>query len=213
MKLERLTALLKIGTIIGSAGKSFERMEISIAVTILLMLSISVRVVCGQCVNEGCYNDPLEVLNSIKAYPYNYQQLLNAFYPINRAKPSSVIIAYFTNYTDPLPEECSLGTYPWRTYPGLNISYYHIEWYMWTTSPIWCEGTEFSFLEWGEYLPTMSSYLLFNKSSIFDLPSQIACIKTPATPGHYSTLGDVTTQVCICWIHRICTILHSIPGC
>ena len=87
-------------------------MEISITVTVLLTLLTSVRVVCGQCVNEDCYNDPLEVLNSIKAYPDNYQQLLNAFYPINRAKPSSVIIAYFTNYTDPLPEECSLGTYP-----------------------------------------------------------------------------------------------------
>ena len=49
-------------------------------------------------------------------YADNYQQLLNAFYPINRAKPSDVIVAYFTNYTDPLPEECSLGTYPWRTY-------------------------------------------------------------------------------------------------
>ena len=87
-------------------------MEISITVTVLLTLLISVRVVCGQCTYEDCYNDPLEVLNSIKAYPDNYQQLLNAFYPINRAKPSSVIIAYFTNYTNPLPEVCSLGTYP-----------------------------------------------------------------------------------------------------
>ena len=205
MKLKRLTALLKIGTIIGSAGKSFERMEISITVTVLLMLLTRVRVVCGQSANEDCYNDPLEVLNSIKAYPDNYQQLLNAFYPINRAKPSSVIIAYFTNYTDPPPEECSLGTYPWETYPGVNISYSHIKWYMWTTSPIWCEGTELNFLEWGEYLPTMSFYLLFNKSSIFDPPSQIACIKTPAIPIHYPTLGAVTTQVCICGF----TIFHN----
>ena len=173
-------------------------MEISITVSTLLTLLISIRVVCGQCAYEDCYNDPLEVLNSIKAYPDNYQQLLNAFYPINRAKPSSVIIAYFTNYTDPLPEECSLGTYPWRTYPGVNVSYHQIEWYMWTTSPIWCEGTEFIFLEWGEYLPTTSDYLLFNKSSIFDPPSQIACIKTPAIPGHHPTLGAVTIQVCIC---------------
>ena len=82
-----------------------------------------------------------------------------------------------------------LGPIHGRTYPGLNISYYHIEWYMWTTSPIWCEGTEFSFLEWGEYLPTMSSYLLFNKSSIFDLPSQIACIKTPAITWSLFNLG------------------------
>ena len=33
-----------------------------------------------------------------------YQQLLNAFYPINQARPSSIIIAYSNNYTDPLPE-------------------------------------------------------------------------------------------------------------
>ena len=180
-------------------------MEISITVTLLLILLTSVSVVCGQCAYEDCYDDPLEVLNSIKVYPDNYQQLLNAFYPINRAKPSSVIIAYFTNYTDPLPEECSLGTYPWRTYPGINISYHHIEWYMWTTSPIWCAGTEFNFLEWGEYLPAITFYLLFNKSSPFYPPSQIACIKTPAIPGHYQTLGDVTTQVSILYlIHRQC---------
>ena len=32
-------------------------------------------------------------LKAIKSYPDNYQQLLNAFYPINQARPSSVIIA------------------------------------------------------------------------------------------------------------------------
>ena len=50
--------------------------------------------------NQFCY-DSIEMLNAIKSSPDNYQQLLNAFYPINRAKSSSVIIAYFTNYTDP----------------------------------------------------------------------------------------------------------------
>ena len=73
-----------------------------------------------------------------QVYPDNYQQFLNAFYPINRAKPSSVMIAYFTNYTDPLPEECSLGTYPWRTYPRIytllyatlrTVLYYYYNYY------------------------------------------------------------------------------------
>ena len=46
------------------------------------------------------------------------------FTPINRAKTSSVVIAYFINYTDPLPEECSLGTYPWKTYPRIYTLLY-----------------------------------------------------------------------------------------
>ena len=175
--------------------------------TVLLTLFTSLRVVCTQCVaNEVC-DDPLEILKSIKAYPDNYQQLLNAFYPINRAKPSSVIMTYFTNYTDPLPEECSLGTYPWRTYPGINYTYHIIYWYMWTTSPIWSVGTDFKFLEFGEYLPTMSFYLLFNKSSPFYSPSQITCIKTQLIPDH-PTLGDVTTQVTSCIHYIIYNIIH-----
>ena len=182
-------------------------MDVLTRVTVLLTLFTSLRVVCTQCVvNEVC-DDPTEILNSIRANPDNYQQLLNAFYPINRAKPSSVIIAYFTNYTDPLPEECSLGANPWRTYPGVNISYHHIDWYMWTTSPIWCVGTNFKFLEFGEYLPAISFYLLFNKCSPFNWPSQIACIKTPLNPDSTSTLGYVTIQVLWC-IHYIIYILY-----
>ena len=180
-----------------------------VIVLLTLLMSSSLRVVFTQCaVKEPC-DDALEILESIKAYPDNYQQLLNAFYPSNRAKPSSVIIAYFTNYTDPLPEECSLGTYPWRTYPGINNPYYHnIHWYMWTTTPIHCMGTNFLFLEFGEYLPTMSFYLIFNKSSPFYLPSQIACIKTHLTPDGEPTLGDVTTQVLWC-IHYIIYIIYT----
>ena len=151
--------------------------------------------VCGEHERYEVCDDALEILNSIKSCPDNYQQLLNAFYPINQAKPSSVIIAYFTNYTDPLPEECSLGTYPWRTYPGMNYTYPSIYWHMWTTSPIWCVGTNFKFLEFGEYLPAMSFYLLFNKSSPFYLPSKIVCIKTHLSPDGNPTLGDVTIQV------------------
>ena len=75
-------------------------------------------------------------------------------------------------------------------------------WYMWTTTPIRCVGTDYTFLEFGEYLPTMSFYFLFNKSSPLYPPSQIACIKTPLIiPEDYVILGDVTTQVCIIIIY------------
>ena len=173
------------------------RMAVLTRVTILLTLFSSLIVVFTQCGAKNVWHcdDPLEILKSIKADTDNYQQLLNAFYPINWAKPSSVIIAYFTNYTDPLPEECSLGIYPWRTYPGINYKYHNIYWYMWTTTPIHCVGTNYIFMEFGEYLPAMSFYLQFNKSSPFNSPSQIACIKTHLIPDGEPTLGDVTTQV------------------
>ena len=172
----------------------------------IILLSVSLYIdpgvgpgVYGECALYQDSKDPLEILESIKAYPDNYQQLLNAFYPINRAKPSSVIIAYFTNYTDPLPEECSLGTYPWRTYPGINHTYRNINWYMWTTTPIYSIESEMIYLEFGEYLPILSYYVVFNKSSPFLLLSQIACIKTPLNIAYddFQTLGDVTIQVSI----------------
>ena len=91
------------------------------------MLVICIGLVRGNCTKHhiNFCNIPDDILHFIKGYPDNYQQLLNAVYPINQAKPSSVIIAYFTNYTDPLPEECSLGTYPWRTYPWNKHTYHN----------------------------------------------------------------------------------------
>ena len=151
--------------------------------------------ICGERVENQVCLDPLEILNSIKSYPDNYQQLLNAFYPINRAKPSSVIIAYFTNYTDPLPEECSLGTYPWRTYPVINYTYHNIYWYMWTTAIIYDIASSMLLMEFGEYLPTMTYNRLFNKSSPFVLPTQISCIKIPFGCNGSEDLGTVTMQV------------------
>ena len=192
---------------------------ILVRVTALLTVFSSLTVVCGECVVNKMCDDPTEILKSIKAHPDNYQQLLNAFHPINRAKPSDVIIVYFINYTEPLPEECSLGTYPWRTYPGINSTYYRMMWFMWTTTPIRCVGTDYTFLEFGEYLPTISFYLLFNKTSPFYPPSQIACIKTPPVPVHndYAIMGDVTTQVCITSrtnkLHYYCHSLSKVECC
>ena len=166
----------------------------------IILLSVSLYidpgvVVYGECVLYQDCKDDSKILESIKAYPDNYQQLLNAFHPINRAKPSDVIIAYFTNYTDPLPEECSLGTYPWRTYPGINHTYQNIYWYMWTTAIIYDISPSMLLMEFGEYLPTITYYHLFNKTSIFVLPTQVACIKIPFECEEWGDLGTVTTQV------------------
>ena len=168
----------------------------SVAIILFLWTILIESTTCGGCDRDQVCDDPLEILNSIKAYPDNYQQLLNAFYPINRARPSSVIIAYFTNYTDPLPDECSLGTYPWRTYPGINYTNHNIYWYMWTTTVIYSIESEGILLEFGEYLPTVTYYLLFNKSSPFFPSRQIACIKSPLiTKDDWEVLGDITIQV------------------
>ena len=172
-------------------------MRMIVTATVVLSVAVLTDMVCGE--HERCEvcNDDLETLNSIKADPDNYQQLLNAFHPINWAKPSSVIIAYFTNYTDPLPEECSIGTYPWRTYPGINYTYHNIYWYMWTTTMIFDIAGNMEMMEFGYYLPTVTYYQLFNKTSPFVLSTQIACIKIPFECRKNGDLGIVTTQVSI----------------
>ena len=161
-----------------------------------LLLYLCCDTVFGDCSANHYCDDPLEILNLIKTYPDNYQQLLNAFYPINQAKPSNVIIVYFTNHTelDPLPKECSSGTYPWTEYPEEDWT---IVWQMWTTSPIYSVCSDYTFLEFGEYLPTLSYTILLDKTSPFVLPIPIACIKCPLI-ANYNVLGFVTTQVSDC---------------
>ena len=177
-----------------------------ITTSVVLSLVAVSGAVLGESALPDC-RDTYKIMNSIRVAPDNIQQLLNAFYPINRAKPSSVIIAYFTNYTDPLPEECSLGTYPWRTYPGINYTYHNIYWYMWTTTMIFDIASSMLMMEFGEYLPTMTYYQLFNKTSPFVLPTQIACIKIPFECGGWGDLGIVTTQVSIiCVKHANCQL-------
>ena len=172
-----------------------------VTISVVLSLVAVSGVVLGGWVHPDC-RDTYKIMNSIKGDPDNYQQLLNAFYPINWAKPSSVIIAYFTNYTDSLPEECSLGTYPWRTYPGINYNYHNIYWYMWTTTMIFDIASSTSLIEFGEYLPTVTYNRLFNKTSPFVLPTQIACIKIPLKCRERGDLGTVTTQVS--FLHKAC---------
>ena len=178
------------------------KMRLTNANNILIILSVILpETVHGECAVHQYCDDILEILKSIKAQPENYQQLLNAFYPVNYAKPFTVIIAYFTNYTDPLPEECSLGTYPWRTYPGINYTNHQVLWYMWTTTPIYSISNYMALLQEGEYLPVYSYYFTFNKTTPLFIVTPIACIKLPYMMENqsehlgYSILGDITSQV------------------
>ena len=51
-------------------------------------------------------------------------------------------------------------------------------------------------MDLGEYLPVLSYYVMFNKTSPFLLPSQIACIKIPySPPDTFNAFGEITTQV------------------
>ena len=172
-------------------------MRTIVTATVVLSVAVLSDMVCGEHERFEVCDDALEILNSIKSCPENYQQLLSAFYPINRARPSDVIIAYFTNYTDPLPEECSLGTYPWRTCLGINYTYHNIYWYMWTTKIIINFAGNLHLIEMGEYLPIISYNQLFNKTSPFSLPTQIVCIKIPLKCKELGDLGTVTAQVSI----------------
>ena len=163
----------------------------------------------GECVSLYLKDNPFKALQTIRGYPENYQQLINAFYPVNRAKPSSVIIAYFINYTDSdqLPGECSLGTFPWETRPLIDESYQYTKWYVWTTAPMYSIDNKMALEQFGKYLPTESYYFTFNKTIPLLAEMQIACIKLPskkleyfALPceagwKHYDVLGDVTSQV------------------
>ena len=164
-------------------------------VLLILLVLVYIGMTCEENLENQFCVDSVEMLNAIKSSPDNYQQLLNAFYPSNQAKPSSVIIAYFTNYKDPLPEECSLGTYPWKTCPGINYTYHNIYWYMWTTVIIYDIAPRMLLMKFGEYLPTITYYHLFNNTSPFVLPTQIACIKVPFEYMELDDLGTVTTQV------------------
>ena len=173
-------------------------------ILVMVMITISIGLVGGSCIKHRVCDNPDDILHSIKAYPDNYQQLLDAFYPINQARPSSVIIAYFINYTDPLPEECSLGTYPWKMHPTINNSYQFMEYQMWTTTAIYAIAPEMLMTEFAEYLPTESYYFIFNKTSPFMLETRIACIKVPfclkdqQSGDYYVILGTITTKVSIC---------------
>ena len=175
---------------------------ITLIVTTVIRLGTTTSFVGNECTNYHECNSPVEILQTFKESPDNYQQLLNAFYPINQARPSSVIIAYFTNYTDSFPDECSGETYPWKTYPRINYKYHNISWYMWTKMQSLSIGDPTSMIQFSLYLPLQSYHFITKKSTMLFLPTQTACLKIPFTVGNtshlkngYALLGDVTAQV------------------
>ena len=78
----------------------------------LCLLLLLVSSVQSDCERGGTCEDADKILADIAADPKSYQQLLQAFYPINKAQPAYVIIVYFTNFTGTFPVECDGHTYP-----------------------------------------------------------------------------------------------------
>ena len=61
-------------------------------------------------------------------------------------------------------------------------------------------SNEMVMVEFGEYLPTTSYYIAFNKSSPFNLPTCISCVRVPYYLGESNDivrdiLKDITMQV------------------
>ena len=82
---------------------------------VLLLLLVST--VESDCERGGTCGDADKALADIAGDPKSYQQLLQAFYPVNKAQPAyKAHLACFINFTDTFPEECDGHTYPWTTF-------------------------------------------------------------------------------------------------
>ena len=95
-------------------------------ISVLVLLFNSVQ---SECERGGTCSDADKVLADIAADPKSHQQLLQAFYPINKAQPAYMVVTYFVNFTGNFPEECDGHTYPWTTFPNFTTT--HIHWYLW----------------------------------------------------------------------------------
>ena len=80
---------------------SFETLRHFISILLLL-----VSLVQSDCERGGTCNDADKLLADIAADTKSHQQLLQAFYPINRAQPAYMVVAYFLNFTGAFPEQC-----------------------------------------------------------------------------------------------------------
>ena len=78
----------------------------------LCLLLLLVSSVQSDCERGGTCNDADKMLADIAADPKSYQQLLQAFYPINKAQPAYMVVVYLMNFTSTFPEECDGHTYP-----------------------------------------------------------------------------------------------------
>ena len=177
---------------------------LSVAVLFLLLVS-SVQ---SDCERGGTCNDADKLLADIAADPKSHQQLLQAFYPINRAQPAYMVVAYFLNFTDAFPEQCDGHTYPWTTFPDFNTT--HIAWFLWSTLPANNVVNIQLMTEFGLSVPAQSYYALFNTAPWWlEVTTTTACVALPYnTVGYqcegiwcFSALDTVTAEVFI----YICT--------
>ena len=147
----------------------------------------------SDCERGGRCDDADTILRDIAADPKSYQQLLQAFYPINKAQPAYMVVAYFSNFTGTFPEECDGHTYPWTTFPNFNTT--HIQWYLWSTLPANNVVNIQVLTEFGLSVPAQSYYALFNTAPWWlKVTTTIACVAFPYSVNGIS-LDTVTAEV------------------
>ena len=152
---------------------SLETLRHSISILLLLVTSVQ-----SDCERGGTCNDANKLLADIAADTKSHQQLLQAFYPINRAQPAYMVVAYFLNFTGTFPEECDGHTYPWTTFP--NFSTTHIWWFLWSTLPANNVVNIQLMTEFGLSVPAQSYYALFNTAPWWlKVTTTTACVALP----------------------------------
>ena len=165
----------------------------------LLLLTTSAA--HSDCEVGGTCDDANKMLRDIAADPKSYQQLLQAFYPINKAQPAYMVVAYFTNFTGTFQEECDGHTYPWNTFPNFTTT--HIQWYVWSTLPANNLVNIQVMTEFGLSVPAQSYYALFNTAPWWlKVTTTTACVALPYTIDDsqctgtcFSVVDKVTTEV------------------
>ena len=168
-------------------------------ISILLLLVSTLQ---SDCERIRTCDDTDEILADIAADPKSYQQLLQAFYPINKAQPAYMVVAYFTNFTAIFPAECDGHTYPWTTFPNFNTT--HIQWFLWSTLPANNVINIQLMTEYGLSVPAQSYYALFNTTPWWlKVTTTTACVALPynivdseCSPGwRFGALDKVTAEV------------------
>ena len=172
-------------------------------VGVLLLLLVST--VQSDCERGETCDDADKILADIAADPKSYQQLMEAFYPINKARPAYMVVAYFTNFTGTFPEECDGHTYPWTAFPNFNTT--HIQWFLWTTLPANNLVNIQLLTEYGLSVPAQSYLALFNTAPWWlQVTTTTACVALPydilgypwpeCSPSQcYDALDEVTAEV------------------
>ena len=160
-------------------------------VTVPYLLLLFISSVQSHCKVGGTCDDADTMLRDIAADPKSYQQLLQAFYPINKAQPAYMVVAYFINFTGTFPKECDGHTYPWTTFP--NFTSTHIQWYLWSTLPANNLVSIQLMTDFGLSVPAQSYYALFNTAPWWlKVTTSIACVALP-----YNTAEHVKNRVTV----------------